>query len=148
MVSRKRSRSHRLENPLRNDSVPTQNGVGLRDAGQAGSQYSSHDEPGKIVLTADPEILCAWWGAQSPGCHTWKTSQEWWHPSLFMWPFASDPENHLMLLMCPKGWKFNLWLTEGKAYILDLQRMFSQLILEPVLWLGPISVSLYIDLHE
>lgn len=42
----------------------------------------------------------------------------------------------IILLTCPKGWKFKPWLTEGKAYILDLQRMFSQLILEPVLWLG------------
>lgn len=40
--------------------MPIQNGVGLRDAGQAGSQYSSHDESGKIVLTADPETLRAW----------------------------------------------------------------------------------------
>lgn len=61
MVSRKRPRSHRLENPLRNDTVcPLKMGVGLRDAGQAGSQYSSHDEPGKIVLTADPETLHVW----------------------------------------------------------------------------------------
>lgn len=86
------------------------------------------------LYSADPETLPAWWGAQSPGCHTWMTSQEWWHPSLFVWPLPLTLR--IIILTCPKGWKFNPWLTEGKAYILDLQRMFSQLILEPVLWLG------------
>lgn len=37
--------------------MPTQGGVGIRDAGQAGSQHSSHDEPGQIV--SDPETLPA-----------------------------------------------------------------------------------------
>lgn len=58
-LSREGPRSHVLGNPLSNDAghLPTQGGVSIRDACQAGSLHSSHDEPGRIVLTADPEAL-------------------------------------------------------------------------------------------